>query len=357
MRVVAGLSGGVDSAVAAARLRDAGHDVLAVHLALAAPPGGASGEAGDAAQVAQALGLPFEIWDLRQEFQREVVDPFVAEYAAGRTPNPCLRCNETIKFAALLDRATGRGFEAVGSGHYARLVPATTGAGAPVVQLHRGVDPTKDQAYVLAVLDQGALARCVFPLGESTKADVRDEAARRGLPVAAKGDSLDVCFIDDGDTRGFLAARTQARPGPILDVDGQVVGEHAGALGFTVGQRKGLALRRPAPDGQPRYVVQVRPADGVVVVGPPDALQVSHLSGSRVRWPSGVVADVGTRVGIQVRAHGEEIPGRFVAVPGGGQDTLGVSLDRPVRGVACGQTMVAYDGTRVVASAVIDATR
>lgn len=366
MRVVVGLSGGVDSAVAAARLLDAGHDVTGVHLRLAhgvsgsggapAAPAAPAGEAHDAAEVAQSLGVPFEAWDLREDFDREVVAPFVAEYAAGRTPNPCLRCNERVKFASLLERAVAGGFDAVASGHYARLLNAAGGGR----ELHRGVDPAKDQAYVLAVLDAAALARCLFPLGASTKAQVRAEAAARGLPVASKGDSLDVCFIPGGDTRGFLARRAESRPGPIVDLDGGAVGSHAGALGFTVGQRRGLALRRPAADGLPRYVVAVRPQDGTVVVGPGSALAVHRLTGSHMRLPGGAAPRVGDRVGVQVRAHGDELPGEVLAVPPGppsGLDgPLEVRLLRPARGVACGQTMVLYDGTRVVASATIDAT-
>lgn len=367
MKVVAGLSGGVDSAVAAARLLDEGHQVLAVHLRLAGrglvedphpqrrggpDPGFGDDEVDDAARVADALGVPFEVWDLQEDFEREVVASFVAEYAAGRTPNPCLRCNERIKFRALLERAIERGFEAVGSGHYARLVDTVDGAR----ELHRGVDPAKDQAYVLAVLDADALARCCFPLGDMTKAQVRAEAARRGLPVAQKSDSLDVCFIPDGDTRGFLAARAPAQSGPILDLEGAVVGTHQGALGFTVGQRKGLALRRPASDGRPRYVVAVHPQEGTLVVGPHEALLVTRLTGRRLRWPGVPTARAGDTVGVQVRAHGEEVPARIESVPGHDGDPVVVRLQRPLTGVACGQTMVLYDGTRVVASAVIDAT-
>ncbi len=363
MRVVVGLSGGVDSAVSAARLRDEGHEVLGVHLSLARAAvrddGTRAPDVDDVARVAEAVGVPFEVWDLREEFDREVVAPFVAEYLAGRTPNPCVRCNEQIKFATLIDRAVARGFDAVGSGHYARLIPSTGPSATGQIGLHRGVDPGKDQAYVLAVLGSDALARCRFPLGDSTKVAVRAEAKARGLPVAGKRDSLDVCFIPDGNTRAFLATAAGATtPGQILDVDGAVVGQHPGALGFTVGQRRGLALRRPAADGRPRYVVSVRPKENVVVVGPAEALLVHRLTGSRVRW-CGPAAHVGDVVGVQVRAHGAELPAEVVRVPdprGPSPDApLEVALERPARGVACGQTMVLYDGTRVVGSAVIDA--
>src|SRR5215468_7683297 len=224
MRVLAAMSGGVDSAVAAARAVDAGHDVVGVHLALSARPGtlrtGARGcctleDARDARRAADVLGIPFYVWDLAERFRADVVEDFVAEYAAGRTPNPCLRCNERIKFAAVLDRAVALGFDAVVTGHHARL--GSDG------RLRRSVDLAKDQSYVLAVLTQAQLDRAIFPLGDSTKTQVRAEAADRGLAVADKPDSHDVCFIADGDTRGFLANRLGSAPGPIVDRDGAVI--------------------------------------------------------------------------------------------------------------------------------------
>src|SRR5262245_24570897 len=242
MRVLAAMSGGVDSAVAAARAVEAGHDVTGVHLALARNPqtyrSGARGcctleDARDARRAADVIGIPFYVWDMAEEFHRGVVDDFVAEYAAGRTPNPCLRCNETIKFAAVLDRALAPGFDAVVTGHHARL--GSDGL------LRRSVDAAKDQSYVLAVLTREPLDRSVFPLGDSTKAQVRAEAARRGLAVADKPDSHDICFIADGDTRRFLSEKLGQAPGDIVDAaTGTVLGKHDGAYAFTVGQRKGL---------------------------------------------------------------------------------------------------------------------
>src|SRR5579875_1644001 len=246
LRVLAAMSGGVDSAVAAARAADAGHDVTGIHLALSANPQsyrtGARGcctleDARDARRAADVIGIPFYVWDMAERFDRDVVSDFVAEYAAGRTPNPCLRCNEKIKFAAVLDRA---------------------------------VDQAKDQSYVLAVLTPGQLSRAMFPLGDSTKDQVRREAAERGLAVADKPASHDVCFIADGDTRKFLAGRLGAAPGPIVDTTGRQVGRHDGAYGFTIGQRKGLRIGHPAPDGKPRYVLDIEPVSGTVTVGPPE---------------------------------------------------------------------------------------
>src|ERR1700752_3883526 len=248
LRVLAAMSGGVDSAVAAARAAEAGHDVTGVHLALSANPSsyrtGARGcctleDARDARRAADVIGIPFYVWDMAERFHRDVVSDFVAEYAQGRTPNPCLRCNEKIKFAAVLDRAVALGFDAVCTGHHARLADG---------RLHRSPDRAQGQTYVLAGLTAGQLGRALFPLGDSTKAEVRAEAAARGLAVADKPDSHDVCFIPDGDTRGFLQRHLGTAPGDIVEPDGTVVGRHEGSYGFTTGQRKGLQLGRPAAD-------------------------------------------------------------------------------------------------------------
>src|SRR5213080_4339779 len=305
MRVLAALSGGVDSAVAAARAVEAGHDVTGVHLALSPSPAshrnGARGccsleDARDARRAADVMGIPFYVWDVAERFGRDVIGDFVAEYAAGRTPNPCVRCNERIKFSAVLERARGLGFDAVCTGHYARIVDGA---------LHRAVDTDKDQSYVLAVLRPEQLAHAMFPIGDSRKADVRKEAARRGLAVADKPDSHDICFIADGDTQAFLRSRIGEQPGDIVDgATGAVLGRHAGAYAYTVGQRKGLGLDRPAPDGRPRYVLSITPVSNTVTVGPVAALDVSTVYGDRPLWtgPSPVPAEV------QLRAHGDVVP-------------------------------------------------
>lgn len=373
LRVLAAMSGGVDSAVAAARAVEAGHEVVGVHLALSRMPGtlrtGSRGcctieDAMDARRAADRLGIPFYVWDFSERFREDVVDDFVAEYAAGRTPNPCLRCNEKIKFAALLDRAVELGFDAVCTGHYARL--ERDGEGRPV--LRRAADPRKDQSYVLGVLDERQLDRCLFPLGDApSKAEVRAEAERRGLAVAAKPDSHDICFIPEGDTRGWLAERLGERPGPILDRDGAVVGEHDGARGYTVGQRRGLSLGVPAPDGRPRFVLEVRAAENAVVVGPREALAIGELAGQRWSWTHGEPAalDVPRPVLVQVRAHGDPVPGMLERVdaeralrddarePG---RELRVRLDEPLEGVAPGQSAVLYEGDVVLGQLTIDRT-
>ena len=260
MRVLAAMSGGVDSAVAAARAVDAGHDVVGVHLALSAKPGtlrtGSRGcctieDSHDARRAADILGIPFYIWDFAERFTEEVVETFVGEYAAGRTPNPCVTCNEKIKFEALLEKAMALGFDAVATGHYARLSVVD---GVP--ELRRSADSGKDQSYVLASLTAEQLSHAMFPLGDSWKTEVRAEAERRGLSVANKPDSHDICFIPDGDTKKFLENRLGQRPGELVDAEtGAVLGQHTGVHGFTVGQRKGLGIEAPAPDGRP----QVRP--------------------------------------------------------------------------------------------------
>jgi len=273
MRVLAALSGGVDSAVAAARAVAAGHDVVGVHLALSRTRAerrtGSRGccsiaDAGDARRAADVLGIPYYVWDLSERFEETVVADFLAEYEAGRTPNPCVRCNQHVKFDALLTRALALGFDAVCTGHYARIDTAPDGARS----LHRAADAAKDQSYVLAVMGPDRLRHAMFPLGTvASKDEVRAEAAARGLPVATKPDSYDICFVADGDTPGFLRDRLGSRPGPVVDAAGTVLGEHDGAYAYTGGQRRGLGLSAPAPDGRPRYVLEVSARTNTVVVG------------------------------------------------------------------------------------------
>jgi tRNA-specific 2-thiouridylase len=363
VRVLAAMSGGVDSAVAAARAAEAGHDVTGVHLALSRNPAsyrsGARGcctieDSNDARRAADVIGIPFYVWDMSDRFHQDVVEDFMDEYASGRTPNPCLRCNEKIKFAAVLDRAVALGFDAVATGHYARLVRDQDG----LVELHRSTDAGKDQSYVLGVLTQQQLAHSLFPLGDSTKPQVRVEAERRGLSVAHKPDSHDICFISDGDTGGWLGEKLAERgvrhDGRIVDHEtGEVLGSHAGSYRFTVGQRRGLRIGRPAPDGRPRYVLDIEPVSGTVTVGPREALAVTRIVGDRPRWcgaaPSGPLH--GT---VQLRAHGEEH--RAVVLVEG--DRVEIAFLEPVEGVAPGQAAVVYDGSRVVGSCTIsDTTR
>jgi tRNA-uridine 2-sulfurtransferase len=349
MRVLAAMSGGVDSAVAAARAAAAGHDVTGVHLALSANPRsyrtGARGcctleDARDARRAADVIGIPFYVWDLAERFHADVVQDFIDSYAGGSTPNPCLRCNEKIKFAAVLDRAVALGFDAICTGHHARLDSGV---------LRRSADAAKDQSYVLAGLTSEQLARAMFPLGDSTKAQVRREAAERGLGVADKPDSHDVCFIADGDTRGFLAERLGAAPGAIVDTEGTVVGGHDGSYGFTVGQRRGLRIGVPAADGRPRYVLAIEPVSNTVTVGPAEALDVLDIVASRPVWNGCPPPADPLRCLVQLRAHGDAYPA--TCQPDG--DLLRIRLDVAARGVAGGQAAALYDGDRVLGSATI----
>ncbi|WP_040836950.1 tRNA 2-thiouridine(34) synthase MnmA [Nocardia brevicatena] len=356
MRVLAAMSGGVDSAVAAARAVDAGHEVVGVHLALSSTPGtlrtGSRGccskeDAGDARRAADVLGIPFYVWDFADRFKEDVIDDFVASYAAGETPNPCLRCNEKIKFSALADRAVALGFDAVVTGHYARLDNGV---------LRRAVDTDKDQSYVLAVLTAEQLSRAMFPVGDTPKPQIRDEAAQRGLAVANKPDSHDICFIPSGDTRAFLGAKIGIRPGAIVDADGTELGRHEGVHGFTIGQRKGLGLPGPAGDGKPRYVTDIDPESGTVRVGRAQDLRVWTVEAERAVWTSGRAPDGPFDCVAQVRAHGGTAPAVAEAVGAG----LSVRLREPLSGVARGQAVVLYaldaDGDRVLGSGTISAT-
>lgn len=353
MKVLAAMSGGVDSSVAAARMVDAGHDVVGVHLALSSAPGtlrsGSRGccskeDADDARRVADVLGIPFYVWDFSDQFKDDVIDDFIDSYARGETPNPCVRCNEKIKFSALAVRALALGFDAVATGHYARL----TGG-----RLRRAVDVDKDQSYVLGVLTAEQLRHAAFPVGDTAKPAIRAEAERRGLAVAEKPDSHDICFIPTGDTQAFLGANIGVRRGDVVDADGTVLASHDGVHGFTIGQRKGLGIAGPGADGKPRYVTAIDAATGTVTVGSISDLDVNELIGDRPVYTGGAVFAGPVRCEVQVRAHGETVPA--LAEPEG--ERLAVHLQRPLRGVAPGQTLVCYrpdpDGDEVIASATI----
>ena len=352
MKVIAAMSGGVDSAVAAARAVDAGHEVIGVHLALSSNPAkyrsGARGcctieDSHDARRAADRIGIPFYIWDMADEFHRGVVENFLSEYAAGRTPNPCLRCNEKIKFEAVLDRAQSMGFDGVVTGHYARTEENDFGK-----SLHRGIDPGKDQSYVLAVLNQKQINGAIFPLGDTEKVDIRKEAEKRGLAVAQKPDSHDICFVPSGDNAGWLRDRLGSEVGPIVDQSGKIVGQHKGAYTYTIGQRKGLGLGSPAEDGSPRFVLKIEPETNTVVVGPREDLAVKTIVGERPIW-CGPIPQGSSRGFAQVRAHGAPLPCTYTF----DGTRVRAELDESLLGLATGQALVLYDGDRVVGSSTI----
>jgi tRNA-specific 2-thiouridylase len=347
-QVLAAMSGGVDSSVAATLLVEAGFDVTGVHLKLSSTPAHLQvqgkgcctvADADDARRVADALGIPFYVWDLVDEFQEAVVADFEAEYARGRTPNPCARCNERVKVAGLLARARSLGFDALATGHYARVEGG---------RLYRAADPAKDQSYVLYMLEPSQLAHLRLPLGSMTKPLVRAIAARRGLRVAAKPESYDVCFIPDGDTAGWLERRLGRRDGEVVDSAGTVLGRHDGAYRFTVGQRRGLGVAAPTP----RYVLRVEPAANQVVVGEREDLAVRTVELERSSATDGLGLRAG-RAAVRLRAHGAEVGCQVVPSASG---RVRLELDEPVLGVAPGQAGVLYDGDLVLGGGTIAST-
>jgi tRNA-specific 2-thiouridylase len=338
VRVLVALSGGVDSSVAAALLLEEGHEVVGATMRLW---GGESdtgccsvADVDDARRVAQQLGIAHHVFGLSHDFEARVVAPYVADHAAGRTPNPCVECNRHLKFDRLLVRARLLGFDAVATGHHARVVD---GPGGP--RLARGADRAKDQSYVLHVLDPAVLRLVRFPVGELTKAEVRARAAALGLRTAAKPDSQDVCFVTStGGRRAFLRDRLALHPGVVVDTGGRRVGTVAAVELVTVGQRRGLGLPGGGP---PRYVLDVDPATATVTVGDAADLLVDRQPLAGLAWAGGAVEG---EVLAQCSAHGDAVP---ATVDG---DVL--RWARPHRRVAPGQSVVLYDGDVVVGGAV-----
>jgi tRNA-uridine 2-sulfurtransferase len=365
-QVLVAMSGGVDSSVTAALAVEAGWDVTGVHLKLADTPGHLQvqgkgcctlADADDARRVAGTLGIPFYVWDMAEDFRRAVVDDFAAEYAGGRTPNPCARCNEQVKVVGLLARARALGFDALATGHYARVEDG---------RLYRGADAAKDQSYVLYMLGPDELRHLRLPLGRLTKPEVRATAARLGLRTAAKPESYDVCFVPDGDTAGWLERRFGPRPGQVVDTAGRVLGQHRGAYRYTVGQRRGLGIAAPTP----RYVLRVEPAAGRVVVGERAELAITTVELERTTTTDGRPLRPG-HARVRLRAHGTEVGCRVVPLEdptqGAPADPHGAAtdpnrtrarleLDEPIDAVAPGQAGVLYDGDLVLGGGTVSAT-
>jgi tRNA-uridine 2-sulfurtransferase len=356
MKIVVAMSGGVDSSVAAALLAEQGHEVIGLSMQLYDQSEGQTSfgsccsldDLHDARRVAAAIGIPHYILNFEREFDEQVVSNFVREYAAGRTPIPCARCNSDLKFATLADRAAGLGADAVATGHYART---ECDESSGKVLLKRGLDLKKDQAYFLFSLTQDQLGRAVFPVGHVSKDVVREYARRYNLPVADKPDSQEICFVPDNDYASFVSKRAPGvvAEGRIVDQQGNTVGTHEGIHKFTVGQRKGLGLSA-SPDGAPRYVVALHPVERQVVVGPKAALERTTLTASGVNWILGR-PDGSLRVSAQIRHRHQPAPGVVRALDGSRTELV---FDEPQIAITPGQAVVFYDDDIVIGGGWIE---
>jgi tRNA-uridine 2-sulfurtransferase len=353
MRIVVAMSGGVDSSVAAALMAQAGHEVIGLSMQLYDQRGGevrfgtccTIDDLHDARRVAARLGIPHYIVNFEREFNDHVVTNFVEEYAAGRTPIPCVHCNGDLKFATLAARAEGFGAELVATGHYAR-VERDEASGRYL--LKRGLDTAKDQSYFLFTLTQAQLAHALFPVGSLDKAAVRRHARELDLPVADKPDSHEICFVPDGDHTSFVERRGGGgEGGAIRDVEGRVVGTHAGVHRFTVGQRKGLGLSSPVP----LYVVGIDAGRDTVTVGPRAALERRSLTASGVNWIAGAPPDSEVEVTAQIRHRHREAAATAEPLPG---NRVKIEFDAPQSAVAPGQALVMYDGDVVLGGGWIE---
>ena len=352
-RVVVAMSGGVDSSVAALLLRQAGWDVVGVTMKLysldeAELPADHQGcctldDVEDARSVCRRLGIPHYVLNMEREFRDQVMDYFVAEYQRGRTPHPCIACNDKIKFNHLLARADALGAQYVATGHYARIERTPKG-----VVLSKGVDQSKDQSYVLFGMTQQQLDRTLLPVGGYRKEDIREMALDAGLITADKPDSQDICFIPLGDYREFLRQRTSGVPGDIVELDGTVVGTHQGIEYFTVGQRRGLGLAYTP--GEPRYVVRLEADSNRVVIGPETSLFAEEMWVSGVNYVSGETPYDGTPVAVKIRYKAYEAPATLHPRPTGAI----VRFREPQRAVTPGQAAVFYDGEALLGGGTIE---
>jgi tRNA-specific 2-thiouridylase len=346
-RIVVAMSGGVDSSVAAALVAEAGYEAVGItlqlydHGAAVSRPGAccAGQDIRDARRVADLLGIPHYVLDYEQRFRKQVIEDFAASYAAGETPIPCIRCNERVKFADLLGTARELGAAALVTGHYARRIAGPRGP-----ELHRATEDARDQSYFLFATTREQLDFLRFPLGDRPKAETRAIASRLGLPVAAKRDSQDICFVPEGRYASVVEKLRPgaAEPGEIVHVDGRVLGRHAGVIHYTIGQRRGLAI---SGEGEPLYVVRLDAARRRVVAGPRSALARGRVALREVNWLDGdEIPARGTRIQAKLRSAAEPAEGVLHPIEGG----AAIDFAHPQYAVAPGQAAVFYKGSRVL---------